>query len=398
MSLLPQETILGKLEIIEIYEFYDKPCLFSCGNIAGQVFLVVWVDETSYSDSWLYVPVSRRRLQQVVTGGIELRSAFSEAEDGFVFEITIARNEKKTDVLTISCGNLQEESLPASGEFLNCQSQFVHSLIEKKNAKISAIQLNRVVLNLAFGFPTMDIMQAPIADLGILLQSTQYLIDALGQLKAGKPTVKGAISSNITQQTRLTAVGTFESSFGVEMVALDRPDLLGYSLVEDAVEAFWKLIKIGKDADKLREFVLEIKPRAASRYRVFLEKLIYSKARIRAEWGSFNQDKGDSAELLLADAKIALEIVSQVESEQPIQYEVDCELIGINKRTKSFEIWEITGVRKKYSGKILDSAFTIAETATLSRIYTAIIREIIEISVIGEEKIKYELVDLKIKT
>ena len=235
MSLLPQETILGKLEIIEIYEFYDKPCLFSCRNIAGQIFLVVWVDETSYSDSWLYVPVSRRRLQQVVTGGIELRNAFSEAEDGFVFEITIASNEKKTDVLTISCGNLQEESLPASGEFLNCQSQFVHSLMEKKNAKISAIQLNRVVLNLAFGFPTMDIMQAPIADLGILLQSTQYLIDALGQLKAGKPTVKGAISSNITQQTRLTAVGTFESSFGVEMVALDRPDLLGYSLIEDAL-------------------------------------------------------------------------------------------------------------------------------------------------------------------
>ncbi|MDX2241973.1 MAG: DUF6575 domain-containing protein [Leptolyngbyaceae cyanobacterium bins.302] len=396
MSLLPQETILGKLEILEVYEFYDKPCLFSCRNVAGQIFLAIWIDETSYSDSWLYVPTSLRRLQQIITGGMELKSAFLEAEDGFVFEVIIAHDEGSTDILRISCDNLDEDKLPAPGEFLSCQSQIVTSLVEKKNAKHSAIQLRRAVLNLAFSFPGMNVMQASAVDLGNLLQSTQYLIDALGQFRAGQPTVKGSIPNRIIQQTKLAVAGTFVSSFGIEMVAFEQPDLWGNSLVEEAIEAFLQLIKIGKDSERLREFLLDAQPRAASRYRIFLEKIILAKAKVRAEWGSFNQDKGDSAELLLADAKIVLGIVSQVEAEKPKQYEVEGELVGVNKRTKSFEIWEVKGEKKKYSGRILDSALSIAETATLSEIYTATIKEVTEVSLTGEEKTKYQLATLKI--
>lgn len=396
MSLIPQETILGNLEILEVYEFYDKPCLFSCRNVAGQIFLAIWIDETSYSDSWLYVPTSLRRLQQVITGGMELKSAFLEAEDGFVLEVVIASDNDSTDVVKIPCDNLDEDKLPSPGEFLNCQSQIITSIVEKKDAKRSAIQFRRAVLNLAFGFPGIDIMQAPAVDLGSLLQSTQYLIDALGQFKAGHPTVKGNIPDRITQKTKLAVAGTFAGSFGVEMVAFEQPDLWGNSLVEEAIESFLQLIKIGKDSERLREFLLDAQPRAASRYRIFLEKLIHAKARVRAEWGSFSQDKGDSAELLLADAKIILEIVSQVEAEKPKQYEVEGELVGVNKRTKSFEIWEVKGERKKYSGRILDSALSTAETATLSKIYIATITEVTEVPLTGEEKTKYQLADLKI--
>ncbi len=397
MSLLPQETILGNLEILEVYEFYDKPCLFSCRNVAGQIFLVIWIDETSYSDSWLYVPTSLKRIQQVITGGMELKDAFLRAEDGFIFEVIITNHENGTDVVKILCKDLDEDKLPTPGEFLNCQSQFITSLVEKKDAKRSAIQLRRAVLNLAFGFSGMDIMRAPAVDLGNLLQSTQYLIDALGQFKAGQPTVKGSIPGGILKQTKLAVAGTFASSFGVEMVAFDQPDLWGNSLVEEAIEAFLNLIEIGKDSERLREFLLDAQPRAASRYRIFLEKLIHAKARIRAEWGSVDQNKGDSAELLLADAKIVLVIVSQVEAEKPRQYEVEGELVGVNKRTKSFEIWETKGHRKKYTGRILDSALSVAETATLSKIYTATVTEVTEVSLTGEEKTKYQLTDLKLK-
>lgn len=181
------------------------------------------------------------------------------------------------------------------------------------------------------------------------------------------------------------------------MVALAQPDLWGNSLAEEAVEAFLQLIEIGKDSEKLREFLLEAQPRTAFRYRIFLEKLINAKAKIRAEWGSCNQNKGAAAELLLEDAKITLEIVSQVETENPRQYDVDGELAGINKRTKYFEIWEFKGDGKKYSGRILDSALSVAETATISKTYTATIKEIIEVSLAGEEHTKYQLVDLKIK-
>ena len=36
---------LGKLEIIEIYDYYDQPILFACKNAAGHLHLVVAADE-----------------------------------------------------------------------------------------------------------------------------------------------------------------------------------------------------------------------------------------------------------------------------------------------------------------------------------------------------------------
>jgi hypothetical protein len=397
MSLLPKETILGNLEILEVYEFYDKPCLFSCKNVSGQIFIAIWIDETSYSNAWLYVPTSLRRFQQIVSGGMDLRSSFLNAEDGFVFNVSIPKEDTITEVVRVFCCNLQEDELPTEGEFLTCGSQVIGLLMEKKNVESISIQSRKVALNVAFGFPNMNVMQAPISSLGILLQSIQTLIDALGQFKAGQATVKGNVSEDILRQTQLVIIGAYSGSFGVEMISVSEPDLWGNSLAEDAIEAFLELMKTGKDSQKIRDFLLKAQPRAALRYRVFLEKLVNSKAKISTEWGSFNQGKGGSINLSLADAKIILDIVSEVEEEAPKQYKIVGELVGVNKRTKSFEIWEIKGERKKYSGRIIDKALAVAETATLSENYSATISETIEVSPItGEEKIKYQLVNLKL--
>jgi len=398
MSFLPQGTILGNLEMLEVYEFYDKPCLFSCRNVAGQIFLALWIDETAYADSWFYAPTSLKRFQQIVVGNIELRNAFLTAEDGFVFEVTIPynqNNQSHIEVAQIMCEGLEENKLPLAGEFLETGTQSLASIIDKQDVKRSAIQFTRETLDLAFSFSNTGAMQAPAAPLGSLLQATQYLIDALGQFKAGQPTMKGNISKRILRQTEIVVAGTFAGSFGVEFISVEKPDFWGNSLAGDAIESFLELIKIGKDAEKLRKYLLTVQPRAASRYRVFLEKLINSRAKLRAEWGSLNQDKGGSGELLLIDAKIALGIVTQIEEEKPKQYEINGELVGVNKRTKSFEILEVKSNRK-YSGRILDLALSVAETATLSEIYTSTIREIIEVSpATGEEKTKYQLVGLK---
>ena len=120
MSLLPQATLLGDLEIIEVYEFYDKPCLFSCENKSGQVFLALWIDETLDSDSWLYVPTSSKRFQEIASGRVELREAYVQAEDNFVIEVTIPQNGN-AQVMRLQCENIGEDKLPEKGEFLSCR-------------------------------------------------------------------------------------------------------------------------------------------------------------------------------------------------------------------------------------------------------------------------------------
>ena len=48
---------LGKLEIVEVYEYYDQPVLYSCKNAMGHFYLVVAADEDDQYLTWLCAAV-----------------------------------------------------------------------------------------------------------------------------------------------------------------------------------------------------------------------------------------------------------------------------------------------------------------------------------------------------
>ena len=78
---------LGRLEIIEIYDYYDQPILFACKNAAGHLHLVVAADENDQHETWLYVRVSAERLNLIRSGAIDLHDAFADPEDGRLFQV-----------------------------------------------------------------------------------------------------------------------------------------------------------------------------------------------------------------------------------------------------------------------------------------------------------------------
>lgn len=137
MSLLPQSPNLGNLEIVEIYVYYDQPCLFSCRNEIGQIFLAVWVDETEVDDLWLYVRISGQRLQSIRSGKIDLRDAFLKSENGFVCEVRISHTNSPDLVETIPCDNIDEDWLPESGEFVKFSSETYPTTTAALEANIS---------------------------------------------------------------------------------------------------------------------------------------------------------------------------------------------------------------------------------------------------------------------
>ena len=69
---------LGKLEIVEIYEYYDQPVLYSCKNASGHFYLVVAAAEDDQFLTWLCVAVSMERLNLIRSGKIDLYDAFAE--------------------------------------------------------------------------------------------------------------------------------------------------------------------------------------------------------------------------------------------------------------------------------------------------------------------------------
>lgn len=119
--MLPNNAILGRLAVHEVYEYYDGPRLFSCRSASGRLFLAVWLgieivgdDE---ADSWLYVGLSDARLEQVRTGVVDLYSAFRHAEDGMALQLVVGAGEDR--IRSVPCESLTRKHLPVEGERLN---------------------------------------------------------------------------------------------------------------------------------------------------------------------------------------------------------------------------------------------------------------------------------------
>ncbi|MDM8528018.1 hypothetical protein QUF58_07360 [Anaerolineales bacterium HSG24] len=121
MYSIPQLHQFGNLELIEVYEFYDKPLLYSCKN-ASSIFLVILVDEDDDSDTWLYQPVSYHRFKKIRSGIIDLRETFSISETNTVFEAQIFYGDEQYEYIKqIPSNSIREEWLPLPDERLDIQ-------------------------------------------------------------------------------------------------------------------------------------------------------------------------------------------------------------------------------------------------------------------------------------
>ena len=120
MYSIPQLHQFGKLELIEVYEFYDKPLLYSCKNTSS-IFLVILVDEEDDFDTWLYRPISYNRFQQIRSGVIDLHDAFSKSAEA-IFKVQIFYDDERQGyVKQIPVNSIREEWLPLPDERLDIQ-------------------------------------------------------------------------------------------------------------------------------------------------------------------------------------------------------------------------------------------------------------------------------------
>lgn len=122
MHPLPANTTLGHLRIVEVFDFYDGPRLFSARNSVGTTYVAYWADEVQQEDIWLYVPVSHQRLQSVRSGSVSLREVFLAPEDGTVFEVSTPKNRGAASVKQLAPSEIDSERLPPVDDRLSGDS------------------------------------------------------------------------------------------------------------------------------------------------------------------------------------------------------------------------------------------------------------------------------------
>lgn len=122
-SFLPLNTLLGKLRIVEILDWYDGPRLFVAENAAGNRYIAFWADEQEDVSLWLYSSVSESRISHLVSGKLALRNIYTEPEDEILFLVRLS-HQVQSSVEVVSPDRIDVDLFPPDGDFLVSDEDF----------------------------------------------------------------------------------------------------------------------------------------------------------------------------------------------------------------------------------------------------------------------------------
>ena len=289
------------------------------------------------------------------------------------------------------------ESRPKS-EILNCF----------KNSHQVAFEQQTEVISLRFHFIYDQYKKRfPAKKIGLILVSLQELFDAVGEFETGKEkdSTKGKIAQYILEQTEISVFETFKGSFGVRLAFARLNQQLNFlenPLPERISQKFLELIELSNSPDKenLKQMLLKLKKKIASRYRKFLAELNRDQSNFYIDWGSLNPEGGGHAYLSYENIVNTIDFINKMETEHPEEIVVKGKLLSASKSNRHYVEILSEDNQEKYRGDILESALKNKNNEdielTIDHEYTVTFEEVTSIHpATGEEKIERTVVKIQ---
>ncbi|MDM8551396.1 hypothetical protein QUF72_15025 [Desulfobacterales bacterium HSG2] len=293
------------MTVIETFEQYDIPGLFSCKNSSGQHYLALSAHEDIYASTWFYLPVSNQRLDKIRFGKTDIYEAYLTAEDGFVFEVIISPGGDATTVKSLPCSDIQEDWLPHRGKRL--------SVPENMSAQHMAKITRRDILEFVFDFPDSFESKVPSRILGDILITTQELFDSIGSRNySSTPPMRGPISKDILVQTKMSINQVFQGTFDIQLIADQKADENNSSLIGEAIGEFTSLTQAISDGQLLKEKLVSLRGRILTKYAAFLKAIKHSGSDFKCNWGSPKEGSGGTASVNNQEARNVLSIIRRL--------------------------------------------------------------------------------------
>jgi hypothetical protein len=382
-------TTFGKLILVEILDFYDRPLLVVVKNRLDHHFLAIMIDQSVTDESWIYIPISQLRLKQVTIGNIPLRDAFINSESGVAYFVRLPFDEamqaQVDDKLAV---DIPIDLLPPEGDRLENQQSS-----EVEDIRIFSEKIRRVVLRLRLHFPNIKALEAPATALGRILIDLQEILNTIGQALKDRATEAGRIPNQILVDNMMNYSGAYQGSFGIELISAQWPNVLGEAEIDAAVDEIVELIKIGDDPDQLKKKMTELKPRVAKNYYDFLGDIEKYVDKADIEWAAPVSGKYNNASISKEIASLAM-VVIDLGHEEPVEkITIKGELTGLNLRKRSFEIISDGEV---FDGSIPNEQIETMRGIEIGRIYKADILKKTSLRLTtGKIDISYELIRLR---
>ena len=382
---------LGKLEIVEVYDYFNVPILFSCRNSVSHLYIVIFADHSPEYETWLYVEVSLMRLNLIRSGVVDLHDAFSKPEMGRLLKVMIPHgNSAEFNSEYVTPDQLHSDVFPPGNEYLNLGDT---PLFSETNLVEIAKLSGREIVGLNFNSIEEYNSEAPILPLGETLTSLQNVINTIGMVKSQSK----QINEEIRNSMQLSILAIQPGSFDIKLAFKKENKIpIGdtHSIRRETISEFLNLVRSKDRESDLKDILKRLQSRVAKEYKKFLTSLSESGADITFSWASPKSDEQKTVSLSKNEIPKLIESLRLFQSERGKSFTVLGELIGLSLSRKRFEI---KTENKTYKGFILKDADSSIKNATISRGYKAKIEEILNKSEATDEIVKTEYLLLKLE-
>ena len=265
----------------QVLEYFDGPRLLLQRSRAGQLYLAWWNDSEGPVDRWIYLPVSRARLREILSGSMAILNALNNPEDGslLIVDVHVEENSVIQSVVATAAA-LPQDSLPLEDSRLDIPIPMgfidgptrdrVHQLdvrVGGEAGEISADVVSRLVGNF------------------------QGLLDAVGQALSGITTPQGPVPNSIRQQTRMNLVGTYAGSLGLRFEIAMQDDTTEDSIVHSSLEGLFGLLETDQPFAYSAEHQELWSSRVAANYRDLLTAIEMSSRETSIAWNQYGENR-----------------------------------------------------------------------------------------------------------
>ena len=382
---------LGELEIVEVYDYYNGPILFSCQNSASHLYMVIFADHLPEYEMWLYAEVSLMRLNLIRSGVVNIHDTFSKPEMGRLLKAMIPHdNSAEFNSGYITPDQLHSDIFPPISKRLDLGDTPLFSQINSVEiAKLSG----REIIGLKFNSIEEYSSEVLIMALGKILTRFQNIINIIRMI--GSKSI--SMSEEIRNSMQLSILAIQPGSFDIKL-AFKKEDIIPMgdipSIQGATISEFLNLLRSKDSESDLKDILKRLRSRVAEEYKKLLTSLGESGADITFSWASPQSDEAKIVSLSQNEIPKLVEILRIFQEEQETPFTVTGELIGISLSTKRFEI---KTENKTYKGSIEKNADKSIKNATMSRKYKAEIKEILNKSEATDEVVKIEYSLLKLE-
>lgn len=296
---MPDVNTILSLTVDKILVYYDLPQLFIAKDQIDSRYICLLVDSETEFARYISIPVSKHKLNELILGNIDLRTAFESSETGVWYFITSDDNEEFI-IQAVNFNVVDDYYLPDAG--------FVFPQIEANDKEIiqEATEKNNAVVHLSFT-DAHNSNSLEIDLLGDMIKLFQGLVKY--SYKKATAAIKNRPDLESDKNFVLRAFATSEGSFNIHMQSLANTDLFGNSNVELALMNIDSIIGDLANEQELIENIKVIKGHAIGAYKKILESIIKNNVNLSYKWVSPANNEVHKKRISKQYAERAIEII-----------------------------------------------------------------------------------------